>query len=184
MRDWRWRWRRWRMEPRRCCSRRECRRESLASCDMLASRRLRRWWKMRKDDRFGRTIGVLRGEAFEILKRSNMEDTEKSRRSRRKKNNYHRDAEDAGKGNSESAACVASWQAGAQPFEPALPVLRMNRAAARFTSSAPTVAMRCIGARGCDGGLKTAATNAIQVRIDFPALCSENVASLWFMERR
>ena len=33
-------------------------------------------------------------------------------------------------------------QAGAQPFEPALPVLRMNRAVARFTSSAPTAYSR------------------------------------------
>ena len=43
---------------------------------------------------------------------------------------------------SEKAACEARltlWQAGAQPFEPAPPVLRMNRAAARFTNSAPTV---------------------------------------------
>ena len=31
---------------------------------------------------------------------------------------------------------LKSWQAGAQPFEPAPPVLRMNRAVARFTRSA------------------------------------------------
>ena len=33
---------------------------------------------------------------------------------------------------------LTSWQAGAQPFDSALPNLRMNRAVARFTSSAPT----------------------------------------------
>jgi hypothetical protein len=35
---------------------------------------------------------------------------------------------------------------------------------------------------GCDGGLKTASTNAFQVVIDFPALCVENVVEfggLW-----
>src|SRR5271168_4866983 len=39
-------------------------------------------------------------------------------------------------------AGLTLWQAGAQPFEPALPVLRMNRAVARFTSSAPTETRR------------------------------------------
>jgi hypothetical protein len=41
--------------------------------------------------------------------------------------------------NGGSAARVTSWRFGAQRFEPALPVLRMNRPAGRFTSSAPTV---------------------------------------------
>src|SRR5271170_3109793 len=42
-----------------------------------------------------------------------------------------------------SVASSAPGQAGAQPFEPALPVLRMNRAVARFTSSAPTLRLAC-----------------------------------------
>src|SRR5271154_6571608 len=45
-----------------------------------------------------------------------------------------------------SSSGVKMWtsgQAGAQLFEPALPVLRMNRPAGRFTSSAPTNHCRC-----------------------------------------
>jgi hypothetical protein len=38
--------------------------------------------------------------------------------------------------NGEGPTRLKSWQAGAQPFGPAPPVLRMNRARARFTSSA------------------------------------------------
>src|SRR5271169_847945 len=41
-----------------------------------------------------------------------------------------------GDGNGQRPTRLKSWQAGAQPFEPAPPVLRMNRAVARFTSSA------------------------------------------------
>src|SRR5277367_102939 len=40
--------------------------------------------------------------------------------------------------NAYESAELTSWQAGAQPFDSAPPNLRMNRAAARFTSSAPT----------------------------------------------
>ena len=60
-RDWRWRSRHCCMEPRHCCLPRECRRKSRASCGMLASRRLRYWWKMRRGDRFGRTIRTACG---------------------------------------------------------------------------------------------------------------------------
>src|SRR5580704_3159070 len=42
------------------------------------------------------------------------------------------------KSNPEKLARLTSWQAGPQPFDPAGPDLRVNRAAARFTSSAPT----------------------------------------------
>jgi hypothetical protein len=51
---------------------------------------------------------------------------------------YRRDAEDAEKDQGKPAARLTSWQVGAQPFEPTQSVLRMNRAVARFTSSAPT----------------------------------------------
>jgi len=44
----------------------------------------------------------------------------------------------AHKGNGEPSVRLTPGQAGAQPFDPAPPDLRMNRAAARFTSSAPT----------------------------------------------
>jgi hypothetical protein len=37
----------------------------------------------------------------------------------------------------ETAMRSRVWQAGAQPFDSELPNLRMNRAVARFTSSAP-----------------------------------------------
>ncbi len=39
----------------------------------------------------------------------------------------------------ETVAVLKLWQAGAQPFDPALRDLRMNRPAGRFTSSAPTL---------------------------------------------
>src|SRR5277367_100623 len=56
-----------------------------------------------------------------------------------------RGAECAGRGLAGWAAWLTSWQAGAQPFDPALRDLRMNRAAARFTSSAPTPNRRMRG---------------------------------------
>jgi hypothetical protein len=43
---------------------------------------------------------------------------------------------------------LTRWQVGAQPFDSASPNLRMNRAAARFTSSAPIEYLRprlCVG---------------------------------------
>src|SRR5271170_4334004 len=51
---------------------------------------------------------------------------------------------------------LTSRRAGAQPFEPALPVLRMNRPVGRFTSSAPTRAVEM--ATWIAGGLQTAGT--------------------------
>jgi len=39
-------------------------------------------------------------------------------------------------------AGLTAWQVGAQPFDPAPRDLRMNRAAARFTSSAPALKAR------------------------------------------
>jgi hypothetical protein len=45
-------------------------------------------------------------------------------------------------------ASPRSWQAAAQPFDSALPKLRMNRAIARFTSSAPTDPFLGCGPRG------------------------------------
>src|SRR5271168_4263502 len=45
----------------------------------------------------------------------------------------------SGDGNGQRPTRLKSWQAGARPFEPAPPVLRMNRAVARFTSSAPNL---------------------------------------------
>jgi hypothetical protein len=56
----------------------------------------------------------------------------------------------------ERCATLTLWQAGAQPFEPAPPVLRMNRPAGRFTSSAPTMAAR----GSADGALKCAPKTA------------------------
>jgi len=44
----------------------------------------------------------------------------------------------AREGNGEPSARLTSGQAGAQPFDPAPPGVRMDRAVARFTSSAPT----------------------------------------------
>ena len=41
-------------------------------------------------------------------------------------------------GNCEESARLGSWPVGAQPFDSAVLNLRMNRAVARFTSSAPT----------------------------------------------
>ena len=46
-------------------------------------------------------------------------------------------------------ARLTLWRAGAQPFDPAPRDLRMNRAAARFTSSASTEAARA-GRRGSE----------------------------------
>ncbi len=50
---------------------------------------------------------------------------------------YRRDAESAEKNDGRSAAGLTFCQAGAQPFDPALRDLRMNRPVGRFTSSAP-----------------------------------------------
>ena len=49
-----------------------------------------------------------------------------------------RDSQDQMRGQRRSSGMLTPEQAGAQPFDSAPPNLRMNRAAARFTSSAPT----------------------------------------------
>src|SRR5580658_5893409 len=63
-------------------------------------------------------------------------------RARRKSENTEK-----GNGNCEERAALKLWQAGAQPFDPALRDLRMNCAAAQFTSSAATDRYRCGGAK-------------------------------------
>ena len=58
-----------------------------------------------------------------------------------------RDSQDQMRGQRRSSGMLTPEQAGAQPFGSALPNLRMNRAAARFTSSAPTSKSKTAGLR-------------------------------------
>jgi len=114
-----------------------------------------------------RGMGIVSLAVLEEVKRFNTEVTEERRRTQRKtgspqRRSTHRkagailhplsrvqdddacrlvrDAEGAEKSNGGCVTWLRSRQAGAQPFEPALPVLRMNRPIGRFTSSAPTLA--------------------------------------------
>lgn len=59
---------------------------------------------------------------------------------------YGRDAECAENCEGESGTRLTLWQVGAQPFDPVLRDLTMNRPAGRFTSSARTAGLVCSAA--------------------------------------
>jgi hypothetical protein len=93
----------------------------------------------------GRFIGsVIRGSGSGSRLSRKSKDLHRGDRGKAEENRgktqcvYRRDAECAERGNDETRPALRLWQAGAQPFDSALPNLSMNRPAGRFTSSAAT----------------------------------------------
>src|SRR5271156_5725037 len=92
-------------------------------------------------------------------------------------------------GNGQRPPRLKSWQAGAQPFEPAPPVLRMTRAVARFTSSALPSRSKHWRARGDRTGRTACATKTgrrvimIVVLLATVLVCAAMSASATTLER-
>jgi hypothetical protein len=92
------------------------------------------------------------------------------------------------KSNGEGPRRLKAWQAGAQPFESALPVFRTNRAVTRFTSSALASRSKYWSVCGNRAGriacaTKTRRVNMIVVLLATVQVCAAMSASATTLER-